>query len=46
MLGSDDKHPNDLVVSHIDELVRRALSKGYDLFDVLASGLCQSRAPL
>lgn len=35
MLGSDDKHPNDLVVSHIDELVRRALSKGYDLFDVL-----------
>ena len=36
MFCSDDKHPDDLVVGHIDELVRRALGEGYDLFDVLA----------
>ncbi len=35
MFCSDDKHPNDLVVSHINELVSRAVKKGYDLFDVL-----------
>ncbi|RPI12495.1 MAG: adenine deaminase [Ignavibacteriae bacterium] len=35
MLCSDDKHPNDLVKSHIDELVRRAIAYGYDVFDVL-----------
>jgi adenine deaminase len=34
MLCSDDKHPNDLVEGHIDELVRRALALGADLFDV------------
>ena len=34
MLCSDDKHPNDLVEGHIDELVRRALAQGADLFDV------------
>ncbi|MGD9722007.1 MAG: adenine deaminase [Pirellulales bacterium] len=34
MLCSDDKHPNDLVESHIDALVRRALANGADLFDV------------
>jgi adenine deaminase len=34
MLCSDDKHPNDLVEGHIDELVRRALAHGADLFDV------------
>lgn len=28
MFCSDDKHPNDLVVSHIDELVNRAIKKG------------------
>ncbi len=36
MFCSDDKHPDDLLVGHIDELVRRALGLGYDLFDVLA----------
>lgn len=36
MFCSDDKHPDDLVVGHIDELVRRALGEGYDLFDVLS----------
>lgn len=35
MFCSDDKHPNDLVKGHINELVKRSLSKGYDLMDVL-----------
>ncbi len=35
MLCSDDKHPDQLVVGHIDQLVRRALARGSDLFDIL-----------
>jgi len=35
MFCSDDRHPNDLAEEHIDGHVRRALAKGYDLFDVL-----------
>ncbi|MFK7904466.1 MAG: adenine deaminase [Chitinophagales bacterium] len=35
MFCSDDKHPNDLVIGHIDELVKRALKKGMDLMKVL-----------
>jgi adenine deaminase len=35
MFCSDDKHPDDLLVGHINELVVRALQLGYDLFDVL-----------
>ena len=35
MFCSDDKHPDSLVESHIDALVRRALEAGYDRFDVL-----------
>lgn len=35
MFCSDDKHPNDLVKSHIDELVRRSVANRYELFDVL-----------
>jgi adenine deaminase len=35
MLCSDDKHPDDLAVGHINGLVRRALANGHDLFDVL-----------
>lgn len=35
MFCSDDKHPDELVNGHIQDLVRRALRKGYDLFDVL-----------
>ncbi len=35
MFCSDDKHPNELVESHIDELVRRAIALGYDVMDVL-----------
>ncbi len=35
MFCSDDKHPDGLVVSHIDDLVRRALQRGHNLYDVL-----------
>ncbi len=35
MLCSDDKHPNDLAVGHLDEVVRRALHKGHDVMNVL-----------
>lgn len=35
MFCSDDKHPDSLVAGHIDVLVKRALSMGYELFDVL-----------
>lgn len=35
MFCSDDKHPDDLVRGHINELAARALAKGCDLFDVL-----------
>jgi adenine deaminase len=35
MFCSDDKHPDSLVDGHIDALVRRALDRGYDRYDVL-----------
>lgn len=35
MFCSDDLHPDDLVKGHMNLLVKRAISKGYDLFDVL-----------
>ncbi len=35
MFCSDDKHPDDLMVGHINMLVQRALHLGYDLYDVL-----------
>ena len=35
MFCSDDKHPDALVDGHIDALVRRALERGYDRYDVL-----------
>jgi adenine deaminase len=35
MFCSDDKHPDNLAISHINELAKRALAKGKDLFDVL-----------
>lgn len=35
MLCSDDKHPDDLVEGHINQLVKRALDKGLDLFNIL-----------
>jgi len=35
MFCSDDKHPDDLLVSHIDALCARAVDLGKDLFKVL-----------
>lgn len=34
MFCSDDKHPDDLLLGHINLLVKRALSLGYDFYDV------------
>jgi adenine deaminase len=35
MFCSDDKHPDDLLRGHINQLVLRALGLGYDMMDVL-----------
>jgi adenine deaminase len=35
MFCSDDKHPDELLKGHINELVKRALNAGVDLFKVL-----------
>jgi adenine deaminase len=35
MFGSDDKHPDDLLLGHINNVVSRAINLGYDFFDVL-----------
>lgn len=35
MFCSDDKHPDDLIDGHINQLAARAVAKGYDIFDVL-----------
>ncbi len=35
MFCSDDKHPDDLMDGHINQLVVRSLQMGYELFDVL-----------
>lgn len=35
MFCSDDKHPDDLVLGHINKLAARAIAKGVPLFDVL-----------
>jgi adenine deaminase len=35
MFCSDDKHPDDLIVSHINALCARAVAKGVDVFKVL-----------
>ncbi len=35
MFCSDDKHPDSLVAGHINELARRAVSKGCPVWDVL-----------
>ena len=32
---SDDKHPDDLVEGHINQMVKRAVAKGYDIIKVL-----------
>lgn len=35
MFCSDDKHPDDLILSHINALCARAVAKGMDVFKVL-----------
>lgn len=35
MFCSDDKHPDDLLLGHINELCKRAVDKGIDIFKVL-----------
>ena len=35
MFCSDDKHPDDLLLGHIDQLCERAVAKGIDVFKVL-----------
>ncbi len=35
MFCSDDKHPDDLIKGHINQIVSRAVALGYDLFDIL-----------
>ena len=35
MFCSDDKHPDDLILGHINTLAARSLSHGYDRFDIL-----------
>ncbi len=37
MFCSDDKHPDELVLHHINRLVKRAMDKGHDMYDVLRS---------
>ena len=37
MFCSDDKHPDDLLLGHINQLCERAVAKGIDVFKVLQS---------
>jgi len=37
MFCSDDKHPDELLLGHINEVVKHSLRNGYELFDVLAA---------
>lgn len=37
MFCSDDKHPDDLLEGHINQLAARAVAQGFDLFDVLSA---------
>ena len=39
MFCSDDKHPDDLLLGHINQLCERAVAKGIDVFKVL-QGAC------
>ena len=35
MFCSDDKHPDDLIAGHMNQLVARAVAEGHDIFNVL-----------
>lgn len=37
MFCSDDKHPDDLILGHINQLCQRAVAKGIDVFKILQS---------
>lgn len=37
MFCSDDKHPDDLIIGHVNQLVARAIAKGTDLFKALTA---------
>jgi adenine deaminase len=37
MFCSDDKHPDNLAIGHINELAARAVAKGKNLFDILTA---------
>ena len=37
MLCSDDRHPNDLAAGHMNELVKRAVAKGLNFFNIIRS---------
>ncbi|MCB9302231.1 MAG: adenine deaminase [Lewinellaceae bacterium] len=37
MFCSDDKHPDGLILGHINQLAARGVAAGYDLFDVLCA---------
>jgi adenine deaminase len=39
MFCSDDLHPDDLSKGHINLLVKRAVEKGYDIFDILKAAV-------
>ena len=46
MFCSDDKHPNDLIQGHINQLVARAIARGCELFDVLQVACVNPRRTL
>ncbi|NVO08573.1 MAG: adenine deaminase [Bacteroidales bacterium] len=35
MLCTDDCHPEDLIIGHINKVVKRSLNLGHDIFDIL-----------
>jgi len=37
MFCSDDKHPDDLLFGHINELAARSLQRGFEIFDTLCA---------
>lgn len=41
MLCSDDMHPDELILGHINRLVARSIALGYNLFDVLEAACVQ-----
>ena len=39
MMCSDDKHPDDLIEGHIDQLIKKGLEKGLNLFNLLKAAV-------